>query len=188
MIENLEARLAQMTGAWQDAPADTGSIYAPPPDGEYQALINEFDFIEQNDPPHAAFLKVVFQVDNDPEYSGRLVDTLFALEDPERVKWLKSFFARLGVNVEQTPITEIRPGSALLNGLLDTPVLIKVKRSEKSFDRDGSPRVNIYLQQKLGAYRLAGAPASDVTTQEQLGAFEPAVGKNATFDGDDIPF
>jgi hypothetical protein len=116
MIENLEARLAAMAGSWADAPADTGSIYTPPPDGEYQALIHEFDFIEQKDPPHAVFLKVTFQVDNDPEFSGRRVDTLFSLEDPERIKWLKSFLARLGVDVEQTPITEVRPGSALLNG------------------------------------------------------------------------
>jgi hypothetical protein len=70
------------------------------------------------------------------------------------------------------------------------PVLIKVKRSDRSFDSDGNPRVNVYLQQKLGeslSGQLKARKESDVTGQEQLGDFAPAVGKSA-IDDDDIPF
>lgn len=193
MIEDLEARLAAMAGDWADAPADTGSIYAPPPDGEYQALIHNFDFIESNETPKRIYLKVTYQIDNEAEYSGRRVDTLFGLEDPDRIKWLKSWLARLigAERVEQTPITDVRPSSPLLNELLDVPVLIKVKRSDRAVDNEGNPRVNIYLQQRLGDSlngQLLARKSSDVTQQPSLDDFAPAVGRSAINDDDDIPF
>lgn len=186
-IENLEARLAQMAGAWEDAPTDTGSLFTPPPDGDYQALVHEFRFVEGGTPVQA-FLVNAFQIDNDPEYSGRIVDTMFSLEDPERIKWLKAHFAKLGVDVEHVPITQIVPGSPLLNGLLDTPVLIRVKRSDKLDQRTGLPRVNIYLQERLGSPGAA-APVSDLQTGFESEDFAPVpVGRNAIQDDDDIPF
>lgn len=185
-IDNLEDRLAKMNGAWGAADAAVGGLFEPPPDGDYQALVHAFDFFDT--PKNGAFLKIELQVANDATYNGRTAESIFSLEDKDRIGFLKGVLAILGVDVENTPLTEIRPGSGTLNALLDTPVAIRIRRSDKS-DKDGRPYVNVYINQRLGdPIRQGGQarpPASDVPGAKP-GEFEPSRG--GMVEPDQIPF
>jgi hypothetical protein len=150
-IDNLAERLARLQSNFQEASADGGSMYDPPPDDDYQALIHEFDFFEAG-PPTQAFLKMRFQVQHHPEYGGRFADTVYSLEDPDRIDWLKKDLATL-VGREQVEQlndgVDLLPGSDFLESLLDVPVLIRVKRPGRK-NAKGYEIVNVYLQQRLG--------------------------------------
>lgn len=182
VMEALQRALDGVADAFRDAPADGGSIYAPPPDDEYEALVHEFEFLSGD---WGVGLKVNYQITESQQYSGRIVGDMFGIR-PDRIQWLKGFLSRLGVNVEELDVREIRPGSEVLNGLLDTPVLIRIKRNR----RDGQEFVNVYLQRKLGEPGSAGGgftPASDLGAQQGLG-FETGYGRAQGATDDDIPF
>lgn len=192
-LDDIQAALDAVQGAFADAPADTGSIYTPPPDDDYEALIHEFEFLGGD---WGVGLKVRYQITNHSMYAGRVVGDLFSLT-PERIQWLKGFLGRLDVNTEEIDVTvDLRPGSEMLNGLLDTPVLIKVKRSMGTEKGTGQPKeyVNVYLQRKLGAPGSNGQgftpiAASDVTTPADAFDFGNVGGANQyTPTDDDIPF
>ena len=126
-IENLEERLAKVQDAFNNAPAD-GGRFEMPPDGEYQAIVDSFDFFEASD---RAFFKTVMTVQNDDDYEGRRIETVHGLDDPDKIAWLKQHLATLGVAVDDLDLTEIRPGSQTLANVLDTPVLVSVKTSAR---------------------------------------------------------
>lgn len=200
----LEKALAGgVSEAFEEAEARAGSIYDLPPDGEYQALIHLFEFMEYKDNKGIG-LKVSYQITNDRVYAGRIAGDLFTIAsfkpdgtvDTSRIDWLKGWLALMGVDVAQFDIaSELRPSSPTLEALLDTPVLIKIKRTQGKWP-DGSPRTfeNIYLVKPLGEWGsgastadFAPRPASDVTSQASLDGFSPppAVARAAD---DDIPF
>jgi hypothetical protein len=151
-IENLAARLARLQSNFQEASADGGSMYDPPPDDDYQALINEFEFFEAGQPTQA-FLKMRLLVQHHDKYGGRVCDTIYNLEDPDRLDWLKRDLAKIvgPERVEQLNYgVDLLPGSAFLEKeLLDVPVLIRVKRPGKTNSK-GYEIVNVYIQQRLG--------------------------------------
>jgi len=195
LMAALEAALSQNADAWTEAPAETGSIYDPPPEGEYEALVSGFEFIQWDaksaDKPAGVALKVTYQVTNHSTYSGRVTSDMFTLTVPERLKWLKGWLNTMGVNVENMALTDLRPvdtGDGLLDKLLDTPVLIYVKHKVVNGER----RVNTYLRQVLGEWGAGTAqPRSDITTQQTFDDFAPQQGSNAVHQGakdDDIPF
>lgn len=201
-LSALEAALAQGVEAFEQAPADAGgSMYEPPPDDDYDALIHEFDFIEWDaksvDQVGGIALKVRYQVTNHEFYAGRICDDMFVLAEKlpgghvqasERVKWLKGWLYKLGVNVEDPNVLlQCRPGSELLNSLLDKPVRIRVKRKE---DRNGQMRTNIYLLEAGGEYLPAAAPPSNQASFNDTSGFAPQP-SNAVYGrpaDDDIPF
>jgi hypothetical protein len=151
-IENLAERLARLQSNFQEASADGGSMYDPPPDDDYQALINEFEFFEAGSPTQA-FLKMRLLVQHHDKYGGRVCDTIYNLEDPDRLDWLKRDLAKIvgPERVEQLNYgVDLLPGSAFLEKeLLDVPVLIRVKRPGKTNSK-GYEIVNVYIQQRLG--------------------------------------
>jgi hypothetical protein len=100
-IQDLEARLAAMDDEFRRAPSES-SLYEPPPDGTYQALVDSWDHFEGGE-PRQAFLKCVFQVQNHPDYGGRYAETIFSLEDPERLTFLNQH--RLGDPVSRSDVT-----------------------------------------------------------------------------------
>lgn len=159
-VPNLEDRLAAMQAAFKDA-SDPSSNFELPPDGDYQALVNGFDFLEFND---VAFLKTELQIHNDPEYTGSSASTMHNLEDPDKIGWLKKHLAILGVNVEHLDLTEVRPGSATLSAVLDTPVEITIKTGSRINQKTGEPYRNVYVNRSLGA-PLAGTTSQAKSTQ-----------------------
>lgn len=146
-INDLEGRLAAMQEAFNDAPTDSGSITELPPDGEYQALVKSFDVFESK--AGDLYLKTVLEVAFDREYAGREAPTIHSLDDPDRIKFLKTHLSRLGADVENLDMREVRPGSELLTSLLDVPVAIAVRTSSKT-DANGVPYRNVYLNERLG--------------------------------------
>lgn len=213
----LEQRLAEMADAWDDAPADTGSIYTPPPDGTYPAILLEFRFIERKTPPHDFFLVVIWQIK--AIMAGKRVEQVYALEERERLPVLKAMLSRLDALPER--FEDIRPGTEYMNGLLDTPAIIAVKTAvnkdtgEVFTDDRGRRRVNVYVNERIGdpadidsidwaemgrtvngGFAPGGngftpAGGSDLgSTQTQLGDFG-AAGTQGMYGGatdDDIPF
>lgn len=144
-IDNLTDRLARMQTAFNEAKEPSGGFELPP-DGDYQALVHGFDFLEFSD---VAFLKTELQIHNDPEYAGAQASTVHNLEDPDKLGWLKQHLAILGVDVANFDLTEIRPGSQTLTRILDTPVEITIKTSTKT-NKDGVPYRNVYVNRSLG--------------------------------------
>lgn len=148
-IPNLEERLAKMRDPFKEATVEGN--YEWPEDGTYQALVRGFDVFEGNSTGHV-YLKTELEIALDPKYTGRQVETIHDLEDPERLSWLKKHLASLGVNVEayDFDIVQVRPGSELLHSLLDVPVEIVIKTSNKKNEQTGKYYRNCYVNERLG--------------------------------------
>jgi hypothetical protein len=194
-IENLAERLARLQSNFQEASADGGSMYDPPPDDDYQALINEFEFFEAGSPTQA-FLKMRLLVQHHDKYGGRVCDTIYNLEDPDRLDWLKRDLAKIvgPERVEQLNYgVDLLPGSAFLEKeLLDVPVLIRVKRPGKK-NAKGYEIVNVYLQQRLGDQQrppqdrlpVSGSDVpSDTTAFDETAAAEAEQAKQLSEDAE----
>lgn len=184
-MADIQAALDAVQGAFKEAPAQGGSIYDPPPDGDYQALTHEFGFHgweAKDGRPAGIGFKVNYQVTNNAAYAGRICGAMFNISDPERIGYLKGWLTEMGVDTEAEGFdlkAALDPSGETLARLLDVPVMIRVKRS--------GGYVNVYLQQRLGDQVI-----SDVTppTAQQDFALAPAAGSNAVYQhGDeDIPF
>jgi hypothetical protein len=94
-IDNLADRLARVQPAFDAAPDEGPSMFDPPPDGEYQTLLHEFDFFEGGDPKQA-YMKIRFQVVHHPEQAGRFCEIVYTLEDPDRISYLRADLHKLG--------------------------------------------------------------------------------------------
>lgn len=127
-------RLAQMDGAYDDAPV-AGGFEDLPPDGDYQVVVDRFDFIEAQKNGRL-YLKTIGSVATGP-HKGRTVSCLHDLEDADRLKYLKKHLAVLEVE----PVS-LRHLEIALKAALDVPFLVAVKTS-------GEYR-NVYFNQKLG--------------------------------------
>jgi hypothetical protein len=158
--QNLAERLARIQGAFQEASADPSS---DPPDGDYQALVHRFEFFEAGQPVQA-FVKIVFQIQHHPEHGGRETGSVFSLEDPDRIGFLKAALARVvgSARVDELNLAvDCLPGSEFIeNEMLDVPVLIRVKRPGKK-NAKGYEIVNVYIEQRLGD-QVRPAKGSDV--------------------------
>lgn len=182
LMAQLEAALNDpgLQAAWNDAPAQSGSIFDPPPDGEYDALVHEFEFIAweaKDGKPAGMGLKVNYQVCNDAKYTGRIVGDMFGLA-PERLGFLKGWLEQFGVDTNAMSLGQLRPGieGSVIDPLLDKAVVVKVRRKGQY--------VNVYLQQVIEG----GWQKSDVTTPDQLSAFTPHPRSAVGAGDDDIPF
>lgn len=136
-VPNLKERLAAMNDAWQTA--DDGSQL---PDGTYQALVQAFDPIEGGG---RAFLKTVFVIQHHETYSGREVEVIHSLEDPDRIHYLRKHLRILGIELDDLGDLE-----TVLHTALDVPVEIAVKASDRINDFTGLPYLNVYVNERLG--------------------------------------
>jgi hypothetical protein len=129
-------RLALMDSAYDVAPvADGGQA----PDGEYQAIIDRFDFIES--PKNGKlYLKTFARIAAGP-FEGKPLTTLHALEDPERFGLLKKH-----LSVLECEPASLRNLEAELDKALDCPFLVAVRTKTVA---DQVYR-NVYFNQKLG--------------------------------------
>jgi hypothetical protein len=186
-VDNLEERLAEQQELYNQAPAASGDPSELPPDGTYQVLIRRWDFFESK--AGVAYLKLESEVALDPEYQGRSVDKIWNLEPRanqsqdqwrQSLSFLKGDLKTIGVPPE-TPLTEIRPGSAVLEAVLDVPLQIVIKTSEKT-DADGNPYRNVYINERLG-----GPMRSTADVPADTADFGPPPAGHAAAD-EDIPF
>jgi hypothetical protein len=134
-VTNYADRLAIMDAAYDAAPM-AGGVDDLPPDGEYQVVIDRFDFIESKK-NNRLYLKTISTVAIGP-HTGRTISTLHDLEDPDRLKQLKRHLSVLEVE----PVS-LRHLETSLQDALDVPFLVAVKTN-------GEYR-NVYFNQKLGA-------------------------------------
>jgi hypothetical protein len=148
-IENLADRLARVQPAFDAAPDEDTDRFAPPPDGEYQTLVHEFDFFEGGDPKQA-YMKMRLQVVHHPEQAGRFCEIVYTLEDPDRISYLRRDLARLGEDTSRFDLARELTTGALQARLLDTPVLVRVKTGSKLNPKTGTPYVSVYVQRRLG--------------------------------------
>jgi hypothetical protein len=193
-IENLADRLARVQSAFDAAPDEGASLFDPPPDGDYQCLVHEFDFFEGGE-PRQAYMKIRFVVVHHDEQAGRFCEVVYTLEDPERIGYLRADLHKLGENTANFDLAQEIASGALQDRLLDTPVLVRVKTGSKLNPKTGKPYVGVYVQRKLGEpdrsarpttatnSTTAGLPNSDVPG---AGADEFVHPQQASLD--DVPF
>lgn len=179
-VPNLKERLAGMNDAYRKA--DDGTL---PEDGDYQALVQSFDFFEARD---QVFLKTVLVVQHDDVYEGREVECVHNLEDPDRLHWAKKHLRTLGL----PDLDDLGDLETQLHEVLDVPVAITIKTSDRINESTGERYRNVYVNEKLGPplrAEPATAPAAPEPEQEQLavGGGQPSGGAGAIAD-DDIPF
>jgi len=141
----LETRLAPLDQAFANAKPMLvrGEL---PPDGVYQGVIDDFDFIEANKTGEL-FLKTIVKLAGD-EYGGQTIDKLNALEDPERFDMLKTHLDRMGVDTAQLKLSEIEQ---VLVRLTDVPVQLTIKTSDKVNPKNGQPYRDWYVDKRLGS-------------------------------------
>lgn len=157
-IENLEAKLDQMDSAFKSAPSDFGGYELPEP-GDYQATFTAVDFFEGKQPPNVPYLKLSFTVEFDPLYAGRSIDVIHPLvpDGPSdfvemKMSFLKKDLKTLGVPVEDEDFSfnQVRPGSAIWDGLLDAQFELAIRDSKKANPNTGKPYRNAYINQRIG--------------------------------------
>lgn len=166
-------RLKANNAAWKES-RPMVSAFDLPPDGDYQAIVDRFDFI-QSKKNERYYLKTELKIMGGGEWDGHMVSTLHDMEDPERFDFLKTHLTRMGMD----PIPdELDNLPSALNGLLDTPVEVTVKTSNDINPKTSQPYRNLYVNKALGPPLRQ---RSDVPTPEPAGAA-------ATKADDDIPF
>jgi hypothetical protein len=157
-IENLEARLAALDNSFKSAPSEGGTFYNDLPEpGEYQAVLRSIDFFESK--AGAALLKLIFEVVLSKDYMGHEIGLLYNLEPEgtpqeieQRLSFLKRDLKTLGIPVDQEDFafSDVRPGSPIWDDVMDVPVAITVKEGKKLDPKTGRPRINAYLDARLG--------------------------------------
>jgi hypothetical protein len=162
-IENLADRLARVQDVFDAAPKEGASLFDPPPDDDYQTLVHEFDFFEGGTPKQA-YMKIRFVVVHHAEQAGRFCEKVYGLEDPDAIGYLKADLHRLGEDVDNFNVAEEVSSGRLQERLLDTPVLVRVKRNPNRIDpKTRKARVNTYIQQKLGEPDRSARPVLATT-------------------------
>jgi hypothetical protein len=146
--------------------AEVGGGYGDPlsgiEDGDYQARVESFDLFQGKKNPDDWFLKTFFSIQHDAELAGRELTTLHNVADPDKIGFLKDHLHGLGVDVTQLDLTDIYPGSDLLNGLLDVPVLVGVYTNKKGYR-------NVVVRQRLDG---EGIHSDLGTGQQQIESFD----------------
>ena len=177
---DLQHKLRAMQRQFEQADTNA-SGYGDPLEGieddDYQCIVQAFEMFEGKKDPSATWLATSFSIEHNAELRGRELKTLHNLtptgpEDQVVMKlgFVKDHFHALGVDVSQLDLTDIYPGSTLLNSLLDKPVLVGVYTNKKGFR-------NVVVRQRLDG---EGIHSDLGTGQQQLDDFDqPAKSKPA---------
>lgn len=161
----LDERLAPLAETYRETKVrEPGEL---PPDGDYQARVDSFDFFESKDETRL-FMKTVLVVVAGDEARAELT-TIHQLNDPDRLEFLKRHLTILGVE-DPDEIRGLRPRLAAVVGRI---VEARVATSNKT-DASGNPYRNVYVNKVISAGSDIPVDTSD---------FKPA-----TYADDDIPF
>ena len=151
-INDLEERLGAMNSSWQQAKSDGGGFGDTIEDGVYQAIVDRWDWFERKSDGHA-FLKVELKIAHNQLEGGKTAETVWDLEDPSRIGYLKRDLATLGLEVEDYSQLEKQ-----LATLLDVPVEIKLVSKQKG-DRTFQ---NVYINDRLGDPMRSDLPTEPI--------------------------
>lgn len=174
---NLQDRLEKANDVWGGAETKEGGGGSLP-DGEYWTTINGFDFPESKWEPYDLQLQTEFVVSGG-DFEGRVKNVWHTLENPERIGWTKGYLKMLGLDVDEINLAEL---PSLLEQVLDTAVLIRVKTTQKRVNGEMKSYTDVYVNE-VGPKVDTLADTSDFTGR--VGDGEPA-GVGAA--DDDIPF
>jgi hypothetical protein len=163
-IEDVQARLAEMDDAY--------NATTTRPEGDYQAVIERFDFFESNKTGDL-FLKTELKIAHDPEWDGHGLETVHNLTDPDRIKWAKKYLGLLGYD---GPISGL---TGALDSFVGLPVEVSVKYSAK-LDEYGDPYQNVYINRRLAEL--------EAPTDVPAGDFSAAPAATTPVSDDDVPF
>ena len=117
-----------------------------PPDGMYQAIVKEFDFITRRDGSET-FLKTVLTIDLDPQWKGCDIETMHSLTNTDRAASLMKHLTGLGCASVDLQNIDTAPE---LRDALDCPVVVAIKRSDRINPQTDKPYVGVYVNERLG--------------------------------------
>lgn len=143
-----------------------------PPDGDYQAKVESFDFFESK--AGELFIKTVLSIvaGGGDEWQGCEATTLHSMEAEQRLPFLKMHLRTLGIE-DPDELLGLRARLAKVVGVF---VEIRIKTSA-STDADGNPYRNVYVNKRLGGESDLPVDTSD---------FAPGLVNR--YADDDIPF
>jgi hypothetical protein len=138
-VSSYSDRLADMDEQYESAEARAGG--ASVPDGEYEGLIERFDFWERDG---GGPLKLITEISvADGEYEGIQAPSVWhELEDPDRIGWTKGYLQMLGL--EGVKLSELETALETVAG--KTRVAVRVTSTEKN----GRTYRNTYVNEVLG--------------------------------------
>jgi hypothetical protein len=144
-VSEIEDRLKQYDDDFAGASV-RHSFNELPPDGLYQALVDDFDWLDFN---NGLNLKTVLKLTTNDSWDGHPVETIHALEVPDRLNWVKQHLTTLGLDVDD-PEFRLSRLDNYLPQLLNVPVELEVKTSDRINEKTGEPYRNAYVQTRLG--------------------------------------
>ena len=165
-------RLSGMDDAYAEAEAKTSS--AGVPDGDYEAIIERFDFWEAKEGGPLKLLTELSIAEGD--YAGMQPPTVWhELEDEERIAWTKGYLQLLGL--EGIRLSQLEEALE--------PIAGKTRVATTTSKKNGREYRNTYINEVIGT------PGEAEPTQAQKVESEFAsamAGQNFAGDDDDIPF
>lgn len=173
----LKERLASVNDNWQRTVRTSGDDL--PPDGDYQAIVERFEPFQAKS-SGAYWLKTELRIQLDPEWDGKIVTTIHALDDPDRAEFLVRHLRTLGLSADE--LEDLANIDQALHKVLDVPVRIAVVTADRINEKTGLPFRNVYVNERLGP-PLTSQQRSDVPADPPA----PPAAAGATPD-EELPF
>lgn len=169
-------RLSGMDDAYAEAEARSSS--AGVPDGDYEAIIERFDFWEAKEGGPLKLLTELSIAEGD--YAGMQPPTVWhELEDEERIAWTKGYLQLLGL--EGIKLSELEDALEPIAGKTRVGIRVATTTSKTN----GKEYRNTYINEVIGE----PGEAEPSTAQKVESEFAKAMaGENFAGEDDDIPF
>lgn len=165
----IQERLAQMDETYKKL-KERGDQ----PVGDFQAIIDRFDFFEGKNDGHT-FLKTFLTIRHDPDWDGEEVAAIHNITDPDRAAWTLRYLRTIGY---EGPISELL---SALEDYVGLPVAITCKEGQGISPYTGLPYLNVFINQRLGELQTPGSDVDNDTSGFKGGG-------PLALDGSDIPF
>jgi hypothetical protein len=169
-------RLAGMDDAYAEAEAKTASGGVP--DGDYEAIIERFDFWEADG---GGPLKLITELSvAEGDYAGVAPPSVWhELEDQDRIAWTKGYLELLGL--QGIRLSELEPALEPIAGATRVGIRVATTTSKKN----GREYRNTYINEVIGE---PGEAAPSTAQKVESEFTEAMAGSSFAGADDDIPF